>query len=848
MDFTFSSLPYYTYMHDLPANIMSKFYQSYLCTCADVELDPVAELAVREIISNLGLVVVGWYHSHPLFQPDPSVTDINNQQQYQTLMRDEKSGLEPFIGLIVSTYDVKLPSVESHHQWFHTRPYSDGTRGKKPVPIPMLLETNIGIYADINQSIDLFLENDQTDDLLSKLMNLSSNESATSNTVNNTNIMECEKEGNEKVIKCESGKNESNTNFNTGQTGRGANYDYIGDDNNDVDNNNDEDNDDNDNDDKAIEHEMNRNDKEDNTVGAAEEYSDRIMFSFHGAGGSEYLGQTDSHNNHQNIHEKIGVGADVENGKRKYKKKAVLVPDPNASERRSGRETKAPTLFIPEKEKKIAFIPTILPIDSQDSHTTQESVAIKPNKSSQLIKTLSKKIIRTCLQNDIVDKVPGRKKNIDKQIGSVDKWLKGGGEIIKEGPLLSIKQGIRTKKVINEPVSKEIIKIKQRGKGIQVVKSVENILESKKRHGPGARTSKTQPKVAGKLPSTVQKEVERSQPSSSSSSSSVKGGNKKKKFNMSAWLDDLERPTTATTTASSSSSSSSSLVGGKRKKTPNTSMWLDELEKPNPSPKKKDSKNKKVTTVSTSSLKNLKQNINLSRIEIIVNGDNQKLSKEEKSKINSIDKPGVKKKKKGVICIQEDQLCDEIVMQKVCAHANAHAHVVSVENEMRSDDESLSFLSLLQGDSDAAVRGRKLICSINPTHRCLVVGIVALGFYYSTHPRRMNLHLIWRDDVLKIDKVKGSITYWASKLNVSLFCQKRLIDDILDFLIASWQEGDKKIIIIPGRKEKKKRSNTDSVVSGPSHITKDGTVIRYKEDDGRDDEPKKKKKKKIFKK
>ena len=150
-----------------------------------------AELAVREIISNLGLVVVGWYHSHPLFQPDPSVTDINNQQQYQTLMRDEKSGFEPFIGLIVSTYDVKLPSVESHHQWFHTRPYSDGTRGKKPVPIPMLLETNIGIYADMNQNIDLFLDSDQTDDLLSKLMNLS----PASNTVNSTNALECEEKG-----------------------------------------------------------------------------------------------------------------------------------------------------------------------------------------------------------------------------------------------------------------------------------------------------------------------------------------------------------------------------------------------------------------------------------------------------------------------------------------------------------------------------------------------------------------------------------------------------------------------------------------------------------------------------
>ena len=824
-----------------------------LCTsCVDVELDPVAELAVREIISNLGLVVVGWYHSHPLFQPDPSVTDINNQQQYQALMKDEKSGLEPFIGLIVSTYDVKLPSVESHHQWFHTRPYSDGTRGKKPVPIPMLLETNIGIYADMNQNINLFLENDQTDDLLSKLMNLASNESAASNTVNNTNVMKCEEM--EKDIKSESRKNESNTNCNTGQTGTNDRYDDVGDDNDDVDNNNNEGNfdDDNNDNDRAIKCGININKKED-TVGAAEEYSDRIMFSFHGAGGSEYLGQTDSHNNHQNIHEKIGVGADIDNGKRKYKKKAVVVPDPNASERRSGRETKAPTLFIPEKEKKIALIPTIFPIHPQDSHTTQESVAIKPSKSSQIIKIPLKKSIKTCLQNDtVVSKVPSRKKYVDKQIGSVDKWLKGGGEIIEEGPILSIKQGIHAKKATNGPASKEIIKTNQRGKGkgIQEVKSVVNILESKKRHGPGARTSKSQQKIAGKLPSTIQEEVEISQPSSSSSSSSVAGGNKKKKFNMSTWLDELERPATGTATASSSSlSSSSSVVGGKRKKIPNTSMWLDELEKPNPSPKKKDSKIRKVTAAaagSKGSFKNLKQKINLSHIENIVNGDIRILSTALKSKINSVDVPGMKKKKnkKGVICIKEDLFCDEIIMQKVCAHT----HVACVENEMISDHKSISFLSLLQGDSDAAVRGRKLICSINPTHRCLVVGIVALGFYYSTHPRRTNLNLIWRDDVLIIDKVKGSITYWASKLNVLFSCQTRLIDDISDFLIASWREGDKKIIIFPEKKEKKKRSIIDSVVSGPLHITKDGTIIRYKEDDGKDDEPKKKKKKKIFKK
>ena len=44
----------------------------------DVEMDPGAEIATREAIHRLGLQVVGWYHSHPSFRPDPSTTDIIN--------------------------------------------------------------------------------------------------------------------------------------------------------------------------------------------------------------------------------------------------------------------------------------------------------------------------------------------------------------------------------------------------------------------------------------------------------------------------------------------------------------------------------------------------------------------------------------------------------------------------------------------------------------------------------------------------------------------------------------------------------------------------------------------------
>lgn len=47
------------------------------------EMDPVSQTQARDLLSSLGLAVVGWYHSHPSFQPNPSVRDINTQDQFQ---------------------------------------------------------------------------------------------------------------------------------------------------------------------------------------------------------------------------------------------------------------------------------------------------------------------------------------------------------------------------------------------------------------------------------------------------------------------------------------------------------------------------------------------------------------------------------------------------------------------------------------------------------------------------------------------------------------------------------------------------------------------------------------------
>ncbi|KAJ2747627.1 hypothetical protein GGI20_000276 [Coemansia sp. BCRC 34301] len=85
----------------------------------NVEMDPGSEVDVRRQIKGAGLRVVGWYHSHPTFRPDPSIIDIDNQTAYQKLFRDNDSAEEPFVGAIVGPYDPELPGPVSVFNWFY---------------------------------------------------------------------------------------------------------------------------------------------------------------------------------------------------------------------------------------------------------------------------------------------------------------------------------------------------------------------------------------------------------------------------------------------------------------------------------------------------------------------------------------------------------------------------------------------------------------------------------------------------------------------------------------------------------------------------------------------------------
>ncbi|KAJ1981039.1 hypothetical protein H4R35_000882 [Dimargaris xerosporica] len=85
----------------------------------NVEMDPTSELEVRQQIRDFDLQVVGWYHSHPCFLPDPSLVDLENQCNYQTLFRNPNDMAEPFVGAIVGPYDPNLPGSVSVVNWFY---------------------------------------------------------------------------------------------------------------------------------------------------------------------------------------------------------------------------------------------------------------------------------------------------------------------------------------------------------------------------------------------------------------------------------------------------------------------------------------------------------------------------------------------------------------------------------------------------------------------------------------------------------------------------------------------------------------------------------------------------------
>lgn len=102
----------------------------------NVEMNPVSETEIREWIGTkeastfCGVsepVVVGWYHSHPVFEPIPSTKDIETHRQYQQLLEDSFVAWDnvPFVGLIVGPWDIGMINEMSVLKWFSVKNVED---------------------------------------------------------------------------------------------------------------------------------------------------------------------------------------------------------------------------------------------------------------------------------------------------------------------------------------------------------------------------------------------------------------------------------------------------------------------------------------------------------------------------------------------------------------------------------------------------------------------------------------------------------------------------------------------------------------------------------------------------
>lgn len=68
---------------------------------ADDKRGQATEIKIAQSIESAGLCLVGWYHSHPLSPPTPTVQDIDSQLEYQLKLKGSgDQGYRPCIAMI----------------------------------------------------------------------------------------------------------------------------------------------------------------------------------------------------------------------------------------------------------------------------------------------------------------------------------------------------------------------------------------------------------------------------------------------------------------------------------------------------------------------------------------------------------------------------------------------------------------------------------------------------------------------------------------------------------------------------------------------------------------------------
>nr|CAG8560468.1 9129_t:CDS:10 [Entrophospora candida] len=146
-----------------------------LSTGFQCEMDPESEVAAREVFSEKCLEFVGWYHSHPTFEPQPSIRDIENQSQYQEMWKRD-DGLEPFIGVIVTPYDAEnVSNISKFKFWMSGTKYDVSGEYRTPYECEHLVSRSESfpedMFSQLSELIREYHNYDQRVDMAQKYRN-----------------------------------------------------------------------------------------------------------------------------------------------------------------------------------------------------------------------------------------------------------------------------------------------------------------------------------------------------------------------------------------------------------------------------------------------------------------------------------------------------------------------------------------------------------------------------------------------------------------------------------------------------------------------------------------------------
>lgn len=112
---------------------------------------------IQQSLLEKGLVLVGWYHSHPNTFPHPTILDIKRQLNYQKQFLSNSKGqldYSPCIGLITSPFYQRVNRLTSLFQMFWVMPVF--TANNRDIGRPMQISYNISRDAFLTQ--DLLVE------------------------------------------------------------------------------------------------------------------------------------------------------------------------------------------------------------------------------------------------------------------------------------------------------------------------------------------------------------------------------------------------------------------------------------------------------------------------------------------------------------------------------------------------------------------------------------------------------------------------------------------------------------------------------------------------------------------